>query len=97
MHKVLQWITFRYYGPIYCLFQALAACTRYLPHTHSFKRKLNNIRCSVATTYDNKLIAEIRAETLVDRSLASGSSQHNIKEGDGDIFTRVHLHRLASP
>lgn len=35
-------------------------------------RKPNNIRCSISAIDGNQLIVEIRAETQVDRSRASG-------------------------
>ena len=62
-------------------------------YTHSIKRKSNNIRCSVATTNANKLIAK----TLVDRSLASGVLSMNIKRDDEAKFTHVHVHIVVSP
>ena len=97
MHKVLLWLKFEYYGPICCLFRALAISTRLLPHTHPFKRNLNNIRCSVATTYGNKLIAEIRAKTLGGSFIGQRSSQHNIKKGDEATFTHVNAYRVTRP
>jgi hypothetical protein len=63
-------------------------------HTHSRESRIIFV-CSVATTYGNKLIAEIRAIALGGSFIGQRSPQHNIKKGDEATFTHVNAYIVA--
>ena len=68
----------------------------FIYHIHTLSRESRIICiCSVATTYGNKLKAEIRAITLGGLFIGQQSPQHNIKKAEEATSTHANAYIVA--